>query len=244
LGKEAYEANVTDDPHNQDNLCNIKNNPYACSFTKAMEELKSSAMSGHGEKIVALCDSDANPFVCKFINDAESGCAKKKANSCNWMASISFARAHNEEEASAQWRKYVALACDYGDPKACENIKQVNDENGRIELVSKVHKEVKCGMSGIDIAAKLGPSESFLTCTDNIFSATRYGRRWIIYKGDGAFAIVDQKDFKTPCWDNWNNNVSFWNLANLGGTWTSFGTQAGQDLGGMMDTFWEHGGQG
>jgi hypothetical protein len=32
--------------------------------------------------------------------------------------------------------------------------------------------------------------------------------------------------------------------ANLGGTWTSFGTQAGQDLGGMMDTFWEHGGQG
>lgn len=58
----------------------------------------------------------------------------------------------------------------------------------------------KCGAAELDVIERLGGSHIRFECvSDPLYTASRYGQFWIIYKGGAAFAIQHHSTHEGPC---------------------------------------------
>lgn len=196
--------------------CDTGKNDYACKAVTVFD----ARAAGDADKIADFCSNDHNPISCIVIKDTLESCNKKNGISCAWTALFSKRLSPNEGSGNAAYKKYVTLACKYGDKNSCaivqtlrENERAAKEEAKAQNAINKVHDKVKCGMGFQDVIGSLGIPVSTLDCTDNVYAAYRYGRRWVLFKGGGAFGIVDQADFKTACWaSSDNDSVNYWDV--------------------------------
>jgi hypothetical protein len=208
-GKEALDAfRVNPNPEANAKLCESNGNYFACK----LQEVFAAASAGDAKKMYDLCSSGDNSFACGFVQMKGAQCAQKTAVACTWVAAFEKMKAPTEADGNSQYFKYVSLACSYGDKDACSEQVKLEEEQSRQALVNKVNEQTKCGMTQAAITFALGIPDAAVSCSDNLYTAVRYGTRWIFFKSDGAFAIIKHDQYAGACWDNWQyNNVTYRN---------------------------------
>jgi hypothetical protein len=174
------------------------------------------------ERLTDLCLSKKNDLACGAFYVS---CERKIAEGCFFVAELIHLRQNlAEKEVGENYLLYISKACLYGNKEACsrkrkyikskkladallaKEQKRLNDEeqleNRRLARINRVNNSVECGMTFAGVSKVLGKPETDEACTDHIHEAFKYGRRWVFFRGGGAFLVMDHDDYHGVCLDN------------------------------------------
>lgn len=155
--------------------------------------------SGDGNKIRDLCLSGTNGPACHYI---KSWCDRGQGVYCLIMAQVAQKRALTDEDRETQYRAYIERACHFKEKDGCAIQRQLAEDDRRRHAIQLVHDKVTCAMNPGAVTVALGAPDTNSSCTDHIHEAFRYGRRWVFFKSEGAFLIMDHENYHGPCLEN------------------------------------------